>query len=198
MSLITRGISNYWTHAIRCSRNESDKIEMILSESSQRKVLHVGCTDYPLESVGTLHNRMIGCGINVDGYDVDSAGIKKMQEMHPNHKFFDDTSLISESYELIIIPEVLEHVTSHDVFFKKMNSINFDKFILSVPNALYRNLPYAFDESSNTFIEVVHPDHKCWYSPYTITFLIEEIAKWKVEQVMLMHNDSQVVLVGRK
>lgn len=197
VSLITRGISDYWTHAIKCSRDTGDKVDMILA-SSKGKVLHVGCTDYPLNAVGTLHNRLINAGVNVDGYDVDSVGIEKLRELHPQQKFFSDVAEISENYDLIIIPEVLEHVTSHDIFFEKMNGINFDKFLLSVPNALYRALPYGFDEKTGTFFEVVHPDHKCWYSPYTITFLVESIAKWKVEQVMLMHNDSQVVLTGRK
>ena len=197
MSVIKKSITDYWTHAIACNSTDMDKFDLIKSLATG-KVLHVGCTDYPLDSVGSLHRKMIDVGIDVDGFDVDSDGISKLREILPGHAFYDDVSQITRSYDLLVIPEVIEHVTSHEKFFEGLNRIEFERFVLSVPNALYRQLSYQHDPQTGTFYEVIHPDHKCWYSPYTICFLIEETAKWKVEDVYLMHNHSQVVLVGKK
>lgn len=197
MSVIKRSITDFWTHSIKCKRSSMDKFDFIVQNISG-KVLHVGCTDFPLPTIGLLHKKLLNLGINVDGYDVDKVGIEELRKNLPNQKFYLDTDSIEQAYDLLLIPEVLEHVTSHEDFFKKMNLINFDKFIISVPNALYRNLPYVYNENNQEFIEVVHPDHKCWYSPYTSTFLIEEIAKWSIKDVYLMHNDTQVVIFGQK
>ncbi len=197
LSVIKKSITDYWTHAIACKSTSMDKFDLIKSLATG-KVLHVGCTDYPLDKVGSLHRKMIDSGIDVDGFDVDKIGISKLKELLPNHNFYDAVSQINTAYDLLVIPEVIEHVTSHENFFEGLNKIDFERFVLSVPNALYRQLPYQHDSQKDVFYEVVHPDHKCWYSPYTICFLIEETAKWKIEDVYLMHNQSQVVLVGKK
>jgi hypothetical protein len=197
MSVIKRSISDYWTQSIKCNRSSLDKFDFIL-QNINGKVLHVGCTDFPLPTIGALHHRLLSEKIDVDGYDVDKNGIETLRKTITDKKFFLDTDEITDYYDLLLIPEVIEHITNHQDFFEKMNKINFNKFIISVPNALYQNLKYSYKENDQEFIETIHPDHKCWYSPYTITFLLEDTAKWLVENVYLMHNDSQIVILGKK
>jgi hypothetical protein len=198
MSLVKRSETDYWTHTVLCERSQIHNYQLIYNLALGRKTLHVGCTDYPLEKPGTLHGILLNNGIDVDGYDIDEPGISKLRELYPGKKFFTSLDDARSEYDLVVIPEVIEHVTSHTDFFRSLNNVNFNKYFISVPNSLSRNLSFSFDEVSSKFTEHVHPDHKCWYSPYTIANLVESVAKWKIEQIYLLHNDSQIVLVGTK
>lgn len=198
MSIVNRSSQDYWTQTISCERNLIHKFELIYKLAINGKNLHVGCTDYPLENPGTLHTLMLNNNVDIDGYDVDEQGILKLREMHPGKKFFTSLDNLDQEYDLVIIPEVLEHVTSHVDFFKALENVRFKKYMISVPNALSKETKFAFKEDASQFFEMVHPDHKCWYSPYTIVNLIESVAKWKIEKVYLMHGDSQVIVIGTK
>jgi len=197
MSIVTRNFANFWTQKIECESTKINKIDLIISLAGG-KVLHVGCTDYPLDRVGELHSTLLDQNIDVDGYDVDEVGIQKLKSMLPNKNFYSKIEEIDAAYDLVIIPEVIEHVTSHDLFFKQIDSIKFDKFLLSVPNLMKNTLEYQYDASRKVFYEAIHPDHKFWFSPYTICNLIESCSSWKIEKVYLMHNDSQIVVIGSK
>lgn len=197
MSVVTRNFTNFWTQKIECESTKIDKIDLIIS-LSKGKVLHVGCTDYPLDKVGQLHSTLLNQNIDVDGYDVDEVGIEKLKNMLPDKKFYSKIEEIDSKYDFVIIPEVIEHVTSHDLFFKQIDSIHFDKFLLSVPNLMKNILEYQYDANQKVFYEAIHPDHKFWFSPYTICNLVEACSSWKIEKVYLMHNDSQIVVIGSK
>ena len=42
------------------------------------------------------------------------------------------------------------------------------------------------------FVEIVHPDHNCWYSPYTLKNQIEKYSNLKVTKVVLMEDDKMI------
>lgn len=197
MSALVRNFGSFWTQKIACESTNIDKFDLIVSHAIG-KVLHIGCTDYPLDRVGELHSRLLEKNIDVDGYDIDKVGISKLKEMLPNKKFYSNIEEIDSSYDLIIIPEVIEHVTSHEKFFNQIDNIQFNKFLLSVPNLMKNTLEFHYDADNKEFYEAIHPDHKFWFSPYTICNLIEACSSWKIEQVYLMHNNSQVVVIGSK
>jgi len=46
--------------------------------------------------------------------------------------------------------------------------------------------------SKNKIIEVVHPDHNCWYSPFTLKNQIQKYSNLKVSEVFLLNEDTMV------
>lgn len=42
------------------------------------------------------------------------------------------------------------------------------------------------------FVEVVHPDHNCWYSPFTLKNQIEKYSNLKVKNTFLLQDDTMV------
>lgn len=197
MKIVSRSQSTFWNQEVKCVELQNHNYDVIVSQCSG-KILHVGCTDYPLENLGSLHNILIRLGIDVDGYDVDTAGIAKFRELLPDRVFFDDVSKIKGHYDLIIIPEVIEHVTNHNKFFEDLDSLDFDRFLITVPSLMGANQEFSHDNESQIFKESIHPDHKFWFSPYTICNLVETCTKWEITDAYLLHKKAQIMLMGRK
>jgi len=195
MSVVKRSSDGYWTQRVDCEVANTTRDSLICSYSNG-KILHVGCTDYPLSEVGRLHNILVGQGHDVDGYDIDSAGIQKLRELLPSYKFFDNVTEINNRYSVVLMPDVVEHVFSPLDFFRGIDRIEFERFLVSVPNALQNVAEYRLED--NSFIEMVHPDHKYWFSPYTICNLIESCTEWKIEKVQLVNRNNEIIVTGTK
>lgn len=43
---------------------------------------------------------------------------------------------------------------------------------------------------TGTFVEVVHPDHNCWYTPYTFRNTIAKYTSWNPGTMWFFNNIS--------
>ena len=95
-------------------------------------------------------------------------------------------------------PETIEHVDNVEIFLKKIEQIKAEYYIISGPNCFHNFFQNGFEKDSNVWIEGIHPDHNCWYSPYTLKNAIEKYTKLEVTETHLSNNDIMVICVCKK
>lgn len=45
---------------------------------------------------------------------------------------------------------------------------------------------FQYDEAGGIFQEFVHPDHRVWYSPFTLYTTIKKYTRWNVEEIFFL------------
>src|SRR5262249_467485 len=156
-----------------------DRIEYLRRRCTGKKVLHIGCLDYPEMIVkrvkdGTwLHGIIssvadlcVGLDVNHSGHDLvrQELGIENIQLLDLSRPLGqnDLISLRKTQWDLILCPEVLEHITNHQQFLQNLRSISCcgTTLIVTVSNA------FKFGNFVNALrgFESINSDHKYWFT----------------------------------
>lgn len=158
-----------------------------------KKVLHVGCTDWPHSpSPASLHPNLAPLCQQLDGFDVNTSGFPALRQMlDRDSRLFSDWSEVTESYDTVLVPEVLEHVGNAADFLRQLARVRAQRFVLTVPDA-YSCFAghFRFDSRTQVFTEVVHPGHFCWYSPYTFRNVVAEHTDWRLDGMWFVNGIS--------
>src|SRR6266478_7883765 len=131
-----------------------DRIEYLRRRCTGKKVLHIGCLDHPemiVERVknGTwLHGIIssvadlcVGLDVNQSGHDLvrRELGIENIQllDLSKSVNENDLTPLRQTQWDLILCPEIVEHITNHQQFLQNLRSLSQlgTTLIVTVPNA---------------------------------------------------------------
>jgi hypothetical protein len=145
-----------------------------------QSVIHVGCVDHePLIEEKRrrgewLHERLMARSKRVVGVDINGVGIEAMRRLGIQDLFTGDVldpefakSLCQDSWDTMLIGEVLEHIGNPVEFLSKIQQ-NFaghvDRLVLTVPNAF----KLANFLNSLKQREIINSDHRFWFSPYTL------------------------------
>lgn len=161
----------------------------ILQMCSGKKVLHIGCADWPLtetqiENGKWLHGQLSQVARECIGVDISKDAISLLSEIYgvSNIKYGDAEQLElreEDKYEVIVAGEVIEHLNNVGNFLKSMTNIMSEDslLIISTTNAFCfrRMLGVAVG------IESVHPDHVSYYSHRTLETLCKRYGLAKVE-----------------
>lgn len=168
---------SFFEQVIQIKHNKS-RITYLIELIGDKKTLHIGCADWPIYNTeNNLHLKLYENNKNLEGFDIDEEIIGKMKE-HPllnNAKLY--TKLPEDKYDIIIIPEVIEHLNNVEHFLLSLlDCITLNtQILISGPNAFREGMGDLFKCTDSEFIEIVHPDHNCWYSPYTLTNTIRKV-----------------------
>lgn len=163
-----------------------------------RRVLHVGCTDYPIfDPLTNLHLELAKVTSQLDGCDKDVEGIEQLKKYYDGI-YFTSLSNVNGSYDYVLVPEVIEHIGNVEEFLKNLSRIDTKYFIITSPNAFFVNRDNEFYMKDNVFYEEVHPDHNCWYSPYTLTNCIKKYTSWSIQRVYLLEKMTMVAVLCEK
>jgi hypothetical protein len=158
---------------------ENDRLDFLLHFVKGKKVLHVGFVDWPkIRPATSLHKNLAPHCEILDGIDLRPAPAEMSVVNGKNYESWDQ---IKDEYDYIIIPEVLEHVDNIKEFFQTLNKFN-AILIITTPDA-YLLHHHFLELEDGTFQEVVHPDHKCWFSPYTLQNTINSFSNKKVKSL---------------
>jgi hypothetical protein len=164
-----------------------------------RRVLHVGCADWPITDVQrSLHVQLDPVCAQLDGFDVHPEAFEQLRP-HVRGQFFSDWSEVKGEYDIVLAPEVMEHVPDVQGFLKTLDAIQAGHVILTVPDAfqcMRRHFDYVAD--TETFVEVVHPDHNCWYTPYTLTSVLKKYTDWQIDGLWFFNQISLLVIATRR
>lgn len=157
-------------------RDRSGWVERLCAEVGG-EVAHLGCADSPytrelLAADELLHARLVRAA-SVTGFDVDAEGLGVLREALPEERFVDvDVSeAIPEEergrYELVLAGEVLEHVPDAESFLHGCGELLAPggRLCVTVPNACCLKIGLRALAGR----ESVHPDHRVYYSPRTLT-----------------------------
>lgn len=161
-----------------------------------RRHLHVGCADWPIFDPDTnLHLGWLAKGYMVDGYDTERRGLKQIREHSPRGSLFASIGpwMTERDYDCLLVPEVIEHVRDVGAFLWELGHIRAERFAITTPNAL--NLRAYVHES--VAYETIHPDHNCWFTPYTLKKVLHSYSQgWEVTELLIVDNGATLIARG--
>ena len=192
-----------------------ERLQIIDPLVSGRRVLHVGCTDHPVfDPNSNLHLRLAPIAADLHGLDVDEAGLTQLARHAPGRYFssLEAVRAAGTRYDVLLVPETIEHVANAGDFLRGLDTLDFDRWMITAPcanaGAHHPDIslrsgdetvgPYASIMRDGYLVEEVHPDHKYWFTPYTLANLVESSVGWVIEEAWLMRRQRQVGLVGRR
>ena len=162
------------------------RVDFIKDICRGKKVLHLGCTDYPytensIEKNLLLHFELEKCTSEIYGFDFDQAGIDILQSRGVGNLYQADLEhlddlLLTETFDIILAGEMIEHLSNPGLFlagikrFMRPDS----KLVLTTVNAYcaMRFMIYALRGKGGSN-EPVHPDHVSYYSYKTMKLMLE-------------------------
>lgn len=162
------------------------RLEVIKENCAGKKVLHLGCTNYPytldaIEKDMLLHFSLETIASEIYGFDFDQAGID-MLAAHGSKNLYQadleklDDVEIDEKFDVIIAGEMIEHLNNPGAFLNGIKRfMNADtKLVITTINAYcgIRFLQYGLRGKGGQN-EPVHPDHVAYYSHSTLKLLLK-------------------------
>ncbi len=162
------------------------RLEMIKQTSAGKKVLHLGCTNWPYtnEALGSdmlLHVELSRVAKDLYGFDYDQEGIDVLEAKGYTNLFRADLEKLDEvdldeTFDVIIAGEMIEHLNNPGLFLNGIKRfMNADtQLVITTINAYsgMRFLIYGLRGKGGE-VEPVHPDHVAYYSYSTLKLLLE-------------------------
>ena len=162
------------------------RAEFIKRSCAGKKVLHLGCTNYPfteqsLKDESLLHFDIQKVAAELYGFDFDQKGIDILEETGAKNLFRADLEKLeevdlAETFDVIIAGEMIEHLSNPGLFLRGIRRFmrSDTELIITTINA-YSALRFAIyglrgKGGSN---EPVHPDHVAYYSYKTLSMVVE-------------------------
>lgn len=180
-----------------------DRVSWILGQCTGHRVLDVGCVDSGLleERAGSgelTHRAIADVAKAILGVDIDVQGIERLRQLGFSNVMTADLSASSETVireaerlmngcDIIACGEVLEHVSNVGGLLNGIGEVAraFDAaVIITVPNAFSIRSILAVMAGT----ELVHPDHKYYFSWRTLKSLLEQSAFEIVETHFYANN----------
>lgn len=162
------------------------RVDFLLEASRGRKVLHLGCTNYPytrdaLEKGMLLHFDLLKTASGVVGFDADEEGIAILREegvgdLHRADLEHLEELDLEETFDVIIAGEMIEHLNNPGLFLRGIKRFmhNQTDLVITTVNAYcaMRFAAYALRGKGGES-EPVHPDHVAYYSYSTLKLLTQ-------------------------
>jgi hypothetical protein len=191
-------LDQYWLQNLSV-KIEHDREKVFKPYLSDKDVLHIGCTDNPIFNPDTnLHIKISSITKTLDGMDLDKEGLKTLNNLCKGNYYTSLMECSKNKYDTILVPETIEHVENIGIFLKEINSLNADTYIITGPNAFNEFARNPYYRKDSNFTEAVHPDHNCWFSPYTLKNVIEKYTELTVNDVFLCNYELMVVCICTK
>jgi 2-polyprenyl-3-methyl-5-hydroxy-6-metoxy-1,4-benzoquinol methylase len=189
---------NYWVQKIETSAIQN-RVSYFEELYLNKTVIHFGCTDWPIfDSNNNLHIKLSKHAKVLHGFDIDKEGIENLKKF-VNQEYFSAFSEIPDiEYDICLVPETIEHVDNVRLFLEELSKVRANTFIITAPNCFSKEHLSRNFYADDYFVEVVHPDHNCWYSPYTLKNQIEKYSSLNVECVKLLEEDKMICCVAKK
>jgi 2-polyprenyl-3-methyl-5-hydroxy-6-metoxy-1,4-benzoquinol methylase len=144
---------------------ERGRFDYILKRCKDKKVLHIGCVDEGLTRERyiygqLLHQRLYNVTESLYGLDNSREGLKILWDYGFGNLIEMDIEedYPKDSYDIVVVPEVLEHLNNPGKALYNIRNIKSNEFIFSVPSATLR------------FLE--HPDHNFYFTEKSIRTLL--------------------------
>lgn len=167
------------------------------------KILHVGCADWPIYDISyNLHAKLLKANSSLEGYDPSVETIENMKSEPTFKDAIFHTTLPEKTYDMILMPEVVEHLLNPghelELLFDRLEIGG--KFIITGPNAFCPELIAGQYNRGNVHAELVHSDHKSWYSLYTLPNLIRSVfgSRVQIQSIGLLNRQSMVFVNFKK
>lgn len=162
------------------------RVDFVRNVCSGKKVLHLGCTNYPytaeaIENNMLLHHDLAQVAAELYGIDSDARGIELLANSGAANILLGDLEQLSdldldETFDIIVAGEMIEHLNNPGLFLRGVKRfMNPEtRLVLTTVNAYcaMRSIWYGL-RGKGGLVEFVHPDHVAYYSYSTLKVLIE-------------------------
>lgn len=144
-----------------------DRIDLITQQAQGKRVMHLGCADHvPLirskrNDGSYLHDRIASVAARVVGVDTSAEGLAEMRSIGIGDLYVPDELPRDMEFDLIVAPDVIEHVGNVEDFLRYAGSFGCP-VLITTPNAL------RLSNRTRWRSELVNTDHRYWFSPYTL------------------------------
>lgn len=173
-----------------------DRVTFLKKLCEGKKVLHLGCTDYPFTQASIDHDRLLHFELEkiskqLYGFDFDEKGIEILVKNGATNLYQADLENLEaveldEKFDVIVAGEMIEHLSNPGLFLKGIQRFMSEetKLLITTINAYMgmRFWIYGLRGRGGSF-EPVHPDHVAYYSYSTLNLLIER-ENLKVEEFL--------------
>lgn len=188
---------DYWVQKVNVTRKPS-RIAYFDEICNNKSVLHFGCTDWPIfNKDSNLHIILSKNTKSIDGFDIDIEGLENLKK-YVKGDYFSKFQDVSKQYEVCLVPETIEHVDNVKDFLTNLSTVKADYFLITAPNCFATEHMTRNISTEDYFEEIVHPDHNCWYSPFTLKNQIEKYSDLKVVKVVLLEGDRMICCEATK
>lgn len=190
----------YFVQRINVSSDiaQLNRFDVLRTMCQDKRVLHVGCADWPITDPRTsLHLQLETVCAKLDGVD---PHVEALEQLKPFTKgrLFSSLEEVTDSYDVVLVPEVMEHVANVSEFLEQLYAIDAGICLISVPDAFQcRRAHFDYVADSQIFVEVVHPDHNVWYTPYTFANTIKKYSDFNIEQMWFFNRISLLALLSK-
>jgi hypothetical protein len=175
------------------------RLDMFRQYCNGKSVLHFGCTDYPIFDPGyNLHIHLNTYVEDLSGFDIDEAGIEILKKYVDKPYFSKIDQVVDKHFDVCLIPETIEHVDNIQLFLNDISRLNCTTFIITAPNCFAPNHINRNKWINNTFEEIIHPDHNCWFSAYTLNNVIKKYTNLTPVETYLLEGETMVCVVSKK
>jgi 2-polyprenyl-3-methyl-5-hydroxy-6-metoxy-1,4-benzoquinol methylase len=194
---------NFFEQIIQITRHKR-RVPFFKGLITNKRTLHIGCADWPIfNSSNNLHIELLTENPLIEGYDVDHATIQQMRTHPLLENAVLHTELPSTCYDILLIPETIEHVDNVGIFLMSLLSLvnASSRILITAPNAFCEgHIGAVYSPTPDTVLETVHPDHNCWYSVYTLPNVIRKIYNRNhipvtLHEIGVLENDSMVYVL---
>lgn len=162
------------------------RVEFIKSICAGRKVLHLGCTNWPytqdsIDNDMLLHLELAESASKLVGFDFDQQGLDILSASGVDNLYRADLENLdevplNETFDVIIGGEMIEHLSNPGRFLKGIQRFMDPKtqLVITTINAYcaMRFLIYGLRGKGGRN-EPVHPDHVAYYSYSTLNLMLE-------------------------
>lgn len=173
-----------------------DRVTFLKENCVGKKVLHLGCTDYPftqpaIDNNRLLHFKLQEIAARLYGFDFDENGIEILKKNGVENIYKADLENlgevdIDETFDVIVAGEMIEHLSNPGLFLRGIQRFMNEetKLLITTINA-YMGLRfwlYGLRGRGGSF-EPVHPDHVAYYSFSTLNLIVKR-ENLKIEEFL--------------
>lgn len=202
LSQLARRHDPYFVQAVpvRSDLKGYRRLDVFRQLCEGRRVLHVGCVDWPItDPRQSLHVQLAPYCAQLDGFDIHAEPFERLRPALPeSSRLFSSWTEVTEEYDLVLVPEVLEHVPDVQGFLAHLDKLRTKEYVITVPDA-YSCFSAHFEllPDQDMMIEVVHPDHNCWYTPYTFSNVLRKYTTWRLDGLWFFNRISLLALLTK-
>ncbi|MDB5001948.1 MAG: hypothetical protein JWQ34_173 [Mucilaginibacter sp.] len=180
-------------------KKTDNRLDLFRKYCTGKSVLHFGCTDYPVfNPEKNLHIQLNSYVDELYGFDIDKEGIDVLKT-YVNKPYFSSFSEVADKhFDVCLIPETIEHVDNIQMFLSDISKLSCDRFIITGPNCFAPNHIKRNSWHGDAFQEIVHPDHNCWFSAYTLNNVIKKYTTLTPLETYLLEGETMICVVSSK
>ena len=183
-------------HFLKVKMIKMTRVEFLKSICKEKFTIHIGCYDYPIFKKETnLHLKLQGSSSILHGLDIIDGYESVFKHHIKDPVLFNSYKDVRERYDIVLAPEVIEHTNNAGKFLNDLFTIRAKEYMITAPCIYHLKTQMKYNETTEEFYEFVHQDHVAWYSPYTLTKLVDNIIDFPHSKELFFVRDCICILI---